>query len=216
MSSIPSERHFSWLTRHCSGLLGGLLDGFACEAPLPELLIDVSMLSRFPGSKSLWKLPQSRNRDHDFPHLGIRLEILVGLNGLGKRKYLRDLRMEAPIRQTIIDILLRRWEPLRIAGDRHQRIATNAQSLSEGQQQRKGCRLHRKRAILKDNSLRCGGLGQLFQKWPGNRIKDHARTLAASNLLHTRDEVFFLSGDYVAGTQGEQLSFLIALARGCD
>ena len=37
--------------------------------------------------------------------------------------------------------------------------------------------MHRKRAILKDNSAGCSGLGELFQKWPSNQIKDHARGL---------------------------------------
>src|ERR1039458_4334661 len=72
-----------------------------------------------------------RNSNHNFPHLRIRFEIFVGLNGLRKRKYPRDLRMEPSIRQPVVDILLRRWQLLRIARDLHQGVATNAESLTK-------------------------------------------------------------------------------------
>ena len=58
-----------------------------------------------------------RNSNHNFPHLRIRLEILVGLHRLRKRKPLSDLRMELSVRQPIVDIFLSCGELLRIARD---------------------------------------------------------------------------------------------------
>jgi len=88
-----------------------------------------------------------------------------------------------------------RWQLLRIERDLHHGITANIYSLNEGRQQREGRGLHRKPTILKDDPAYCCSVGQLFQKWPSNWIKGHARTLASGDLLYTCHYVFFLSGD---------------------
>src|SRR5258708_5794292 len=113
----------------------------------------------------------------------MRLEIFIGLDGLRKGKWLRDLRFEPAIGQAVVGIFLCRRELLRIARDPHQRIATNAESFLQGRKEREGCGLQREPAILKDDSTGHRGLGQLFQKWSGNRIEGDARTLAFAWLL---------------------------------
>src|SRR5262245_15421714 len=98
--------------------------------------------------------------------------------------------------------------------DLHQHIAANSESLGDHREQGKRRGLRGERAILKDNPAGRSGLGKFFQKWSSNRIKDHARALASSDLFNARHEVFFLSSDHVVSLQGKQLSFLVALARG--
>src|SRR4029079_19788873 len=97
----------------------------------------------------------SRNSNHHFAHLRIRLEILVGLDGLRERKYLRDLRTEPSISQPVVDIFLCRSQLLQIARDLHQRVTATVYPLAKRRQQREGCGWPGKPSILKAKPAYC-------------------------------------------------------------
>jgi hypothetical protein len=69
----------------------------------------------------------------------------------------------------------------------------------------KGVRCIESKPLLKDNPAGLQQPRPAFQKWPSNRIKNHRRALGTGNiLLHTRHDVFFLSGNHVVRTQTKQ------------
>ena len=68
----------------------------------------------------------------------------------------------------------------------------------------KGVGCMRKRAIYEDDSMVRGRVHQLFHARPGDRIEDEARALAAGDLIHFLNDVFFFGGDHVGGAERKQ------------
>ena len=84
-------------------------NGYAPTVGEHRVCANNSQFGGMPGKRGAIMYPRElRNTDHNLPHLRIRFEIFVGLHGLRKRKYLGDLWMEPSIRQSVVDILLRR------------------------------------------------------------------------------------------------------------
>ncbi len=94
-------------------------NGYAPTVGEHRVCANNSQFGGMPGMReAVFMYPRElRNTDHNLPLLRIRFEIFVGVHGLRKRKYLGDLWMEPSIRQSVVDILLRRWQLPRIARD---------------------------------------------------------------------------------------------------
>src|SRR5450631_41584 len=147
---------------------------------------------------------QGLQSDDDLAYLLIAFEIPVGFDGSIEGEGPCDLRLEGPIRQAIIDVLLHGF-PLRGAAQFAEGVAEHADSSGKGSHG-EGRRLAGKHAVQEDGATIGRGLRERVDVVTAHRIEDDARTLAAGDRLHTGHQVLLFRDDDVVGAEGYQLT----------
>ncbi len=134
---------------------------------------------------------------------------MVGHYGFGERKCLGDFDRKSAVGNAVEDVFARGAGEVGVGVDLAQCVTAHGEFLLQRDGQRKGRGLEGERSVFDENSVRCGGSGELIDEGTGDRIEDDARAFTGGDLVNASDEVLLGDGDDVIGTElMEFFSFL--------